>query len=385
MKLERALVCALLALGLSANSQATEYFDATIGGPLRSAYVNDWVEFLGSNGSTNPAYTYGYVVMDHLGDAPQSDGTFANEQYSDVEDQVSDDILMIARYGAGGYYTSSVNPFDPDEVHRSRIFSGEEKGYVSLNINVFGSDLSIHKELTTVTVSSVTHAVIPSRNKTTVELQYRVSDQDPDPNIYDYNRDPTYNFPVPSLTRQINANVTNWFNNPGTYEIIDGVSEGRDFALQSITIRVTLAGVALPDLAAVDLGDPTIAALVTNVFMQVYFEDAERFYPDDRGRVTVISDGALTTTINEDLDEDSLVDSQDNCPATPNFNQLNTDGGALDGGDACDTDDDNDGSFDIVDNCPLTPNADQADEDNDGLGNACDPDYVPCVGCGCPL
>ncbi len=48
-------------------------------------------------------------------------------------------------------------------------------------------------------------------------------------------------------------------------------------------------------------------------------------------------------------------------------------------------DTDNDGilnRFDgQVDNCPLIANANQADMDGNGIGNKCDPDYVPPVGC----
>ena len=39
-----------------------------------------------------------------------------------------------------------------------------------------------------------------------------------------------------------------------------------------------------------------------------------------------------------------------------------------------DTDDDGDGILNSEDNCPAVPNADQVDTDGDGLGNACDPD-----------
>ncbi len=71
-----------------------------------------------------------------------------------------------------------------------------------------------------------------------------------------------------------------------------------------------------------------------------------------------------------DTDTDGIEDGSDNCPLTPNADQLNTD---LDSdGDACDPDDDNDTILDNVDNCSLIANADQTDNDSDGEGNVCD-------------
>jgi Thrombospondin type 3 repeat len=109
-----------------------------------------------------------------------------------------------------------------------------------------------------------------------------------------------------------------------------------------------------------------------------------------------------------DTDEDGVADTSDNCPLTPNTDQLDQDGDGvgnvcdsdLDGdnvdnipdncpeianagqedldndgiGDACDSDIDGDSVPDDEDNCPLTPNTDQADNDGDGIGDACDPD-----------
>lgn len=149
-------------------------------------------------------------------------------------------------------------------------------------------------------------------------------------------------------------------------------------------IRVYFNHVAIADLAGLDLTDPATAALVTSAHLQLYFEDAQTLYPDDIGRITLIYDVALASTLNQDLDEDGLQDVEDNCPAAPNFEQVNTDG-INDGGDTCDTDDDNDARYDIEDNCPQVPNQNQADVDDDGIGNACDPDYTPpCSGCDCP-
>ena len=58
-----------------------------------------------------------------------------------------------------------------------------------------------------------------------------------------------------------------------------------------------------------------------------------------------------------DLDGDGFTDIADNCPSTPNSDQLDADG---------------DGSGDACDNCPLTRNPDQLDSDKDGRGDACE-------------
>jgi hypothetical protein len=44
---------------------------------------------------------------------------------------------------------------------------------------------------------------------------------------------------------------------------------------------------------------------------------------------------------------------------------------------AFDSDGDGDGVLDSVDNCPATPNAPQCDTNGDGCGNICDPDFMP--------
>jgi hypothetical protein len=102
-----------------------------------------------------------------------------------------------------------------------------------------------------------------------------------------------------------------------------------------------------------------------------------------------------------DIDGDGEPDESDNCPSTPNPDQVDTDADGL--GDACDAcfgdnasgdtdadsvcnnldncvyvanpgqeDGDGDGLGSACDNCPLAANPDQADADGDGVGDACD-------------
>jgi len=135
--------------------------------------------------------------------------------------------------------------------------------------------------------------------------------------------------------------------------------------------------------------------------------------PPDDGR-PVANEAAYTRTAahqTQDLDGDTVIEQDDNCPGVPNSDQKRSSSGLW--GDACepdrdgdgiaeklidigwgsetgqidtapgdtdndgtpnatDTDDDGDGRPDASDNCPLRKNVDQANHDNDSLGNACD-------------
>lgn len=380
------LVLVLLTLGCSGGVYAGESFYATFDtSSIRWSQLQDYGEYLGPAGSTNPAYTVGYSVFDYYGNAPQPDGKFDYEQLQDMTAQVPASLLIFGKYDPSGSVSERQNPFNPNEVFRTVSNLSEDNGFVSLNVNVLGHNFSIHKALTKVSVASKQNSAVPSSSYTTLELKYYVFDSNFEPGVYEFNSDPSYNFPIPSQQRHINANVSNWYNNPGTFEVIDGVSEDRDFTLMNATVRVYFDGVAIPNLTSLDLSDPSTAALITSIFVEFEFDDAQTQYPGEIGRLSIAYNGELGTSLNEDLDADGQVDTADNCPAAPNFDQTNTDGVFNDGGDACDTDDDNDGVYDIEDNCPLISNPDQGDDDGDGIGNFCDSDWVPtCVGCGCP-
>ncbi len=78
-----------------------------------------------------------------------------------------------------------------------------------------------------------------------------------------------------------------------------------------------------------------------------------------------------------DRDHDNVCGDVDNCPLTPNEDQLDSDGDLQ--GDVCDecpfdefNDVDGDDICGDVDNCPETPNHDQFDEDGDDIGDVCD-------------
>lgn len=82
----------------------------------------------------------------------------------------------------------------------------------------------------------------------------------------------------------------------------------------------------------------------------------------------------------QDYDGDGIADVSDNCPTTPNADQIDKDNDGV--GDACEnpssSDVDLDEWPDNLDNCPSNNNNTQYDHDNDGVGNYCDTDLANC-------
>ena len=83
------------------------------------------------------------------------------------------------------------------------------------------------------------------------------------------------------------------------------------------------------------------------------------------------SDG-IGDVCDEDMDGDTILNTEDNCQTTPNTDQSDIDSDGI--GDVCDEDMDGDTILNTEDNCQTTSNTDQSDIDSDGIGDVCDED-----------
>lgn len=114
-----------------------------------------------------------------------------------------------------------------------------------------------------------------------------------------------------------------------------------------------------------------------NANFQVRFAAKLKKSQSDKDEIYIedfVLSGVPATPPPADTDADGIPDTTDNCPATPNADQKDTDGNGV--GDACDivvVDTDEDGIADAGDNCPLVANPGQEDADDDGVGDACEP------------
>ncbi|HJQ98871.1 MAG TPA: thrombospondin type 3 repeat-containing protein, partial [Candidatus Polarisedimenticolaceae bacterium] len=98
-------------------------------------------------------------------------------------------------------------------------------------------------------------------------------------------------------------------------------------------------------------------------------DECQAFHTPSGGSAALLTDiGACTD------DGDTWANPIDNCPASPNEDQSDSNGNGI--GDVCEAcpsgDADTDGVCDNVDNCPAAANSNQADFDGDGFGDACE-------------
>jgi hypothetical protein len=165
-----------------------------------------------------------------------------------------------------------------------------------------------------------------------------------------------------TVTQDGGAAGTNWGQITWNTEPQGSVPAGTALTVEARTAD-TEAGLGAQAYTAVSNG---ATFSLTGRFIQVRVT----FEPDDDGNSPILSDIRIAVG---DSDGDGIPDADDNCPTTPNADQVDTDGDGI--GDACDPDDDNDTVLDGDDNCQFTPNTDQRDSDNDGIGDACDPTF----------
>ena len=154
------------------------------------------------------------------------------------------------------------------------------------------------------------------------------------------------------------------FPTEGEYQTYQGASDAFVTKLSSSgngLIYSTYLGGSDYDTGSDIAVDASANAYITGYSASTDFP-TEGAYQTDQGDYDVFI-SKLSDIV--DSDNDGIVDEDDNCPETPNSDQLDTDGDLT--GDACDADDDNDGVADTGDTDPLDPSV---CEDTDG--DSCD-------------
>jgi len=147
--------------------------------------------------------------------------------------------------------------------------------------------------------------------------------------------------------------------------------------------------VVVPSLAL--SGEPDAGLDTDDIVIYCDEETGDCFAP----RITQASGGGFTYQSLDNYDDDTLIDSEDNCPKFYNDEQADFDEDGVgdecdncptgenadqwdlddDGvGDPCDNDQDGDGVLDRLDNCPVSFNPGQEDLDENGQGDVCDDD-----------
>lgn len=142
----------------------------------------------------------------------------------------------------------------------------------------------------------------------------------------------------------------------------DVVSDDAAVAAAEYPMTVDEPGIEVLN-ATLETGD-TATVMVTEVCTQIDSDDDSILDTEDN--CIYVSNPDQT-----DADGDGWGDLCDNCIDAPNLTQADTDGNGT--GDVCQGNDgDGDGYADAHDNCPNDANADQSDTDGDGVGNLCD-------------
>jgi RHS repeat-associated protein len=143
------------------------------------------------------------------------------------------------------------------------------------------------------------------------------------------------------VTDNSTSTALTWYNNDRIKRMKSTVGSGH-------TITVDYKYDAMGNRVIKQVTDRKTGDTNTHVVTTHYVYDAA-------GNVMAIYEKRCEIPYDRDLD--GVPDTADNCPFTPNSNQLDSDG---------------DGIGDVCDNCPFASNPTQADADRDGKGDACD-------------